>query len=765
MIQKIINKRAITILFCIIFSICQMISISAQSSDIITVTLDGKLIDFDVPPQSVNGRTMVPMRAIFEELGAKVTWIQETKEVIAEKGDKVIKLKVGSADAYINDKLIKLDAAPCSFGGRTLVPVRFIAESMGLIVDWDNENKRVIINTPENKAKDKVSIQSNGLPEFNNNYEIKIIHEQPLPYWEWDKKDMEYIEALGFNLDKSTRDKLIYEIFLLSKYGEVWQKQYVEVNNFKFYPTTVVGVIDTIGRAIKARYSLLFYEAAYGYEYPSPGKSGIINTEEWIFETIASKEMFEEFVNHDRLMLEILKGVPFSTEPYRGYRVLNAPFSIRSVMHACIAGGVARIGYEQILLSAYSGANLKDTFYHELGHTWSYIYLDDYAEYTALRGKPIVTDSNAWEELTAENFAEDFRFAKSPYSDKSSFKTSYGEPTEQEIGKIREWISKVEQSKAATINYTTINGEQPFWTTYATDNNKITFEGKCTNVNDFTIVIKMPDWTEKKIKVTPENSRFKFDITFDEEGLYTIQNVIGIGEVNVIYYKDFNNIKVEVENTQKEKEEKQSWEILKAQDVSSEVSYWILSNKEYPGIWTIERTDGLYVLVTNGKSLDSKWQPYYKKIKLKDVILKDDKTIIEVEVDKGDSEVILIKLPRKAINNQIDVIGLENELVEESAREDIFIIPSVEGKEIVSGGGLYFDIVARSKTGKIYMEMKNGEEIMYKDTILLKSSYPHFNRVEQWLTLTGFKPGKTDIIFYEDLNKKEEIGRTYIFIK
>lgn len=54
---------------------------------------------------------------------------------------------------------------------------------------------------------------------------------------------------------------------------------------------------------------------------------------------------------------------------------------------------------------------------------------------------------------------------------------------------------------------------------------------------------------------------------------------------------------------------------------------------------------------------------------------------------------------------------------------------------------------------------------MYKDTILLNSSYPHFNRVEQWLTLTDFKPGKTDIIFYEDSNKKVETGRTFIIIK
>ena len=484
-----------------------------------------------------------------------------------------------------------------------------------------------------------------------------------------------------------------------------------------------------------------------------------------VVETIASKDTFEEFVKHDMLMIEILKSVPFNTEAYKGYRVFNAPFSIRSVMHACVVGGLARMDYKEILLSAYSGANLKDTFYHELGHTWSFIYLDDYKEYADLRGKPLVTDSTNWQELTAENFAEDFRFAKSPYTDKSTYKTSYGEPTEQEIKKLRDWISKIEQSIKATVKYTTINGEQPFWNTIITDNNKITFEGKCTNVYDFTVKISTPDWKENKVKVVPENGHFKFDITFDDEGMYKIQNVIGIGEVNVIYYKDYNDIKIEVENNKEKKDSQDTWEVLKAQDVSSRVSWWVQTHKDFPGVWTMEQTDGLYALITNGPSLDSNWQPYLKNLRLDDVILEEDKTTIKVQVDQGDSEVILIKLPEKAIRNPIEVIGLENQLVEESISENIIIDPPIEGREIVVGGGAYFNVLVRSKTGKMFYEIKNGKEVMLQDIIILNSSYPHFSRVEFWLTFTDFKPGKTDIIFYEDANREVEIGRTYIIMK
>lgn len=113
----------------------------------IDVVMDGKTLEFDVPPISANGRTMVPLRTIFEALGAKVEWDGATKTITGTKDKTVIVLKLDSKTAKVNGKTVVLDAAPLSIKGRTLVPVRFISESLGANVEWDGKTKTVIITS------------------------------------------------------------------------------------------------------------------------------------------------------------------------------------------------------------------------------------------------------------------------------------------------------------------------------------------------------------------------------------------------------------------------------------------------------------------------------------------------------------------------------------------------------------------------------------------------------------------------------------------
>lgn len=116
-----------------------------QQSEEITVYHNGKQVWFDTQPIVQNGTTLVPLRAIFEELGMMVSWNAETQTVTAEKGDVYITLTVGQTAAAKNGEEILLNAPPVLQDGRTLVPVRFIAESLGLTVDWDEGQKQVLI--------------------------------------------------------------------------------------------------------------------------------------------------------------------------------------------------------------------------------------------------------------------------------------------------------------------------------------------------------------------------------------------------------------------------------------------------------------------------------------------------------------------------------------------------------------------------------------------------------------------------------------------
>nr|MBQ5811823.1 copper amine oxidase N-terminal domain-containing protein [Clostridia bacterium] len=107
------------------------------SVDGIKVSLNGALLQFDVPPAIISSRTMVPLRVIFEALNATVEWQAETRTVVSTKGDTTIKLTVDSAEMTINDSVIALDCPATVVGGRTLVPVRAVSEAFGVNVEWD----------------------------------------------------------------------------------------------------------------------------------------------------------------------------------------------------------------------------------------------------------------------------------------------------------------------------------------------------------------------------------------------------------------------------------------------------------------------------------------------------------------------------------------------------------------------------------------------------------------------------------------------------
>lgn len=113
----------------------------------ITVKLGGKPIEFDQPPVIEDGRTLVPVRKIFEALGADVSWDEETKTVTTNKGTKTVVLVIDSTEANAGDETIILDVPARIINGRTLVPVRFIADSFGVRVSWNNSERCVYLST------------------------------------------------------------------------------------------------------------------------------------------------------------------------------------------------------------------------------------------------------------------------------------------------------------------------------------------------------------------------------------------------------------------------------------------------------------------------------------------------------------------------------------------------------------------------------------------------------------------------------------------
>jgi len=159
-------KRFLSIILTVIMIATSVMCVSVFAADEIKVTINGEEKAFDVTPVIINDRTLVPMRGIFEELGATVEWDGVTQSVIATVGSSKIILQIGKVVAMVNGQYVTIDAPARLIEGRTMVPVRFIAETLGCEVNWEDATRTVVIkgevSAPSNPAGDDSAGGSTG---------------------------------------------------------------------------------------------------------------------------------------------------------------------------------------------------------------------------------------------------------------------------------------------------------------------------------------------------------------------------------------------------------------------------------------------------------------------------------------------------------------------------------------------------------------------------------------------------------------------------
>lgn len=154
-----IKWRVIIGIFSMLIVILQSISAEASYGEYSTVTVlfDGKPLKSDAPAMIIDGRTMVPMRAIFEAFGGTVSWVPQAGLIAAHvpihNRDRQINMSVGGRSfAYIDHpdgdwQYVDFDSPIVDINGRTMVPVRFISETAGASVEWDSLTNTVSIKT------------------------------------------------------------------------------------------------------------------------------------------------------------------------------------------------------------------------------------------------------------------------------------------------------------------------------------------------------------------------------------------------------------------------------------------------------------------------------------------------------------------------------------------------------------------------------------------------------------------------------------------
>lgn len=137
----------------------------------VSIVLDGQTLASDIPAFIVDNRTLVPVRIVSENLGAQVTWKQDTRQVQIETGGTSITLTIGSAQALVNGEAVALyDGVPATMAAmgsltRTMVPLRFVSEQLGAQVEFDNDTSTVRITTAEEETYNLTApvVQSDGV--------------------------------------------------------------------------------------------------------------------------------------------------------------------------------------------------------------------------------------------------------------------------------------------------------------------------------------------------------------------------------------------------------------------------------------------------------------------------------------------------------------------------------------------------------------------------------------------------------------------------
>ena len=99
-------------------------------------------------PIILNDYTLVPARESFEKIGASVTWIKDTEQVQIVYKDMVVLMKINDNKATVNGQLFNMSIPPKLINSKTMIPVRFVSEAMGLTVNWDNNTRIINISEP-----------------------------------------------------------------------------------------------------------------------------------------------------------------------------------------------------------------------------------------------------------------------------------------------------------------------------------------------------------------------------------------------------------------------------------------------------------------------------------------------------------------------------------------------------------------------------------------------------------------------------------------
>ncbi len=149
----------------------------------ITIKVDGETLITDVPPQNIDGRVLIPLRAVSDAFNANTQYLSESKTAVVTYDGSEIRVQHLNVLARIDGQVVTLDVPAQIIDNRMMVPLRFVGEALGAEVEWIGSSKTVVITNPAGKSS-KEELIIKGINQARANKGLALLEEIPnYPLW------------------------------------------------------------------------------------------------------------------------------------------------------------------------------------------------------------------------------------------------------------------------------------------------------------------------------------------------------------------------------------------------------------------------------------------------------------------------------------------------------------------------------------------------------------------------------------------------------
>ncbi len=223
--------------FCCLLTILFCIKSTCMASPNISVVVDGNKVNFDQEPIIDNGRTLIPLRGVFDKLNCLVEWDNTNKNVIIKKGNDSVSIKIGENNVYKNGVIAtNIDVPAKIINGRAMIPVRGVFEIFDNYVTWSESTKTVEIYSPYGNS---VSIDLKKLESANKAFNIleNCSNVKKTEFFLGNKSEVTYFRSNN----KKLSFHIVNDNFESYSNGENYYEKLTNGNIYEFIYSPIIG--------------------------------------------------------------------------------------------------------------------------------------------------------------------------------------------------------------------------------------------------------------------------------------------------------------------------------------------------------------------------------------------------------------------------------------------------------------------------------------------------------------------------------------------